>query len=184
MATFGHTTDNNDFDSTNWSNYKAACRFQLTESNATVSKLTVQCKNGAVSGTAIKGIIYTDKAGPLPDALQATTDELAVASGAAEAWRDLTFATPPVLAAGWYWLGVICNGNCGSFTLCNVNTGGTGDYASDTYSDGAANPWGAENNSWDDEMLIYATYTTAPTAPVLSASQHAGGVAHIDLSWS
>ena len=160
MATFGDTTQAATY-SFGYNDQSLGTRFQLTEAGS-VSKLSAYIDNLDTSHALchMRGVIYSDKAGPAPDALVGRSDEVTVADSKAAGWVDLTFATPVSLAAGYYWLGLHLDGPAAGLRFYRDDTGGSSWYRNDTYSDGTLDPIGSVNSS-TRVFSIYATYTTA-----------------------
>jgi len=162
MGTFGNTTAETGSNA-GLDNFKVAGKFTLSEAGA-VSKLTARYSNGA-SACAIKGFICANNAGS-PGALLGTTNEVAVAANATADFRDLAFASAINLTAADYWLGIIGNDNATGFDLKFAASGGNMAYKSDTYSDGASDPFGTPLGTDVAKFAIYATYTTGGGATI------------------
>ena len=131
---------------------------------AEVSKLTLDSVGGS-STAHVKGMIYDANGSGMPGALVATTDELTLAAGATRSWRDLTFATPPTLQPGTYFLIMITDSNSGQHGF-NPVSGVKEYYNTDSYVDGPANPFGLatiSGGNYDDSF--YMTYTTSVPDP-------------------
>lgn len=138
-------------------NFKQVWKFTNSQAGAVVSKLTVRLSGHATGVNLVKGVIYTDSSGP--NALSATSAEYTLAAAAAEAWVDLTFSSPPTLAAGDYWLGFIVSSAAGAGLFRCGAVASSRRYSNDTYSDGATNPFGAPTTDGVGPCSIYATYT-------------------------
>jgi len=124
-----------------------------------VSKLSVYLQPGYASGTAdIEGVIYADSNGS-PGALIATSSQLAFPSTGAAGWYDLRFASPPNLAAGRYWIGVLTGGatHAAGYRYANVNASRL--YNSNLYTSGPSSPFGGSATTDSQQMSLYATYT-------------------------
>jgi subtilisin family serine protease len=153
--------------------------------NATVSKLTIYLQPTSTSGTQpIKGVIYADSGGA-PGSLLAVSNQLTFASTNAAGWYDLTFPTPPHLAAGNYWIGVLTGSSYGVAGFRYDSVSKSRDYNANTYSSGPSNPFGPVTTIDSDQMSLYATYTVPPPAssapanlapPVVSGSAQVGQV--------
>jgi hypothetical protein len=116
------------------------------------------------SGTQnLEGVIYA-AAGGAPGALLGTTSQLAFSSTQASGWYDLRFASPVVLAAGKYWIGLLAGGKSGVAGVRYVGVGGSDDYNGNTYSAGPSNPFGSFSTN-NQLMSLYATYSTSPAPP-------------------
>ena len=143
---------------------KRVNRYALS-ANATVSKLSVYLHPTSYSGTQpIKGVIYADSGGT-PVSLLAVSNQLTFASTNAAGWYDLTFPTPPHLAAGnHYWIGVITGSSYGVAGFRYNSVANSRDYNANPYSSGPSNPFGTVTTIDSDQMSLYATYTVPPPA--------------------
>lgn len=124
-----------------------------------VSKLNVYLQPGYASGTAdIEGVIYADSNGS-PGALIATSSQLVFPSTGAAGWYALPFASPPNLAAGRYWIGLITGGatHAAGYRYANVNASRL--YNANLYASGPSNPFGSGTTTDTQQMSLYATYT-------------------------
>ena len=159
LFTFGYLFGVNQIGSgsiANWSNYKAVMQVVLPEAGH-VTKLSAYLANSG-STCHVKAVIYANSAGA-PAALSATGSEVAIANGAA-AWHDLAFASPVSLAAGTYWIGFIADSSSSGLSpYGQYETACSTVYGADTYSDGAANPFGSATPFSLGWSSVYATYT-------------------------
>ncbi|HEV3284764.1 MAG TPA: hypothetical protein VG010_11230, partial [Solirubrobacteraceae bacterium] len=154
--TFGKTTVGA-FADTFTANRKRVNRYALGIS-ASVSKLTMYLTPTKTSGQQVlKGIIYADSGGK-PAALLATSNQLTFKSTNAAGWYELTFSTPPVLAAGNYWIGVISGTTSGVTGFRYDKVTGSRDYNANTYTSGPSNPFGAVSTD-AEQASLYATYS-------------------------
>ena len=73
----------------------------------------------------------------------ATSSQLTFKSTEAAGWYDLPFASPPILAAGNYWIGVItgATSHVAGFRYDSVT--GSRDYNTNPYTSGPTNPFGS-----------------------------------------
>jgi hypothetical protein len=156
VATFGNTTAQA---SVGWcgANGKGVNLFTLSEA-ASVTSMSMYLSGSATAGTqTIKFVIYDDDgAASAPGTLLGTSEEGSVAQNAAASWVTLNFTTPVVLAAGNYYLGRL-HGTTANIVSYYYIASGTLYYNNDTYSDGAANPFGAPSTA-TQLMSVYATY--------------------------
>src|SRR5438128_1146061 len=168
---------------------KRVSRYSLLASGS-LTKLSIYLAPTATSGQQVlKGIVYGDAAGK-PGSLIATTAALTFQSTNAAGWYDLSFATPPSLPAGNYWIGVItgATSNVAGFRYDSV--AGSRDYNANTYTSGPSDPFGTPTVD-SEQMSLYATYpaeatgsdTTPPTQPQGLAAT-AVSPTQINLSWS
>jgi hypothetical protein len=170
MGTIGNSSSSYTQTNNADANYKRATRFLCPESGnvATVS-LYCSCDSGG-AGTW-KAVIYADSAGS-PGALSGTSAEVSTSAGSSRAWRTATFSSPVAVTAGsYYWIGFISGTGYLNYHVTSGTTG-TGKYNADTYSGGAADPFGSATNLSPPTMLIYGTITpanSAPNAPTLTA---------------
>jgi hypothetical protein len=142
---------------------KRVNRFSLG-AEGTVSKLSVYLQpTGTTGQESIEGVIYSD-AGGSPGALIATSSPLTFSDTSTAGWYDLSFATPPTLAPGDYWLGTITGGTDFVIGFRYDTSSGSRDGNGNVFASG---PTGAFGSFWqdDDEMSINATYE--PSAGVL-----------------
>ena len=164
-TTFGNT--NVEVESVDYDNadMKHVMRAQLTEAGS-VTKLSAYLGNTQTGHQAcyVKGLIYNDKAGPLPDALLGTSAATALADNKAAGWTDLTFSTPVALAAGYYWIGIIFDELSAGVTWPRKLGGATFPryFNADDYTDGPTNPFGSGSNT-NVDWSIYATYSATST---------------------
>ena len=169
MATFGYTTvGTNLIDWYGWANTCWLSRETLTEAGD-VSKLTCSIRNtnSGHAATNVKAVIYSDKSGPLPNALLGTGTAVAIADNLSLQWVDLPFASAVSLAAGTYWIGLLCDTPSAGVMTPLDSVAGTVYFESDTYSDGAMATRGAGTTYGTDRASIYATY-----APPVTGTGH------------
>ena len=163
MATFGNTSIGSTPVSIHSStNNKTVSKFTLSEAG-TVTKLSIYLDgNGTGSGPqVIKGVIYDDDgASAVPGTLMGTSEEVSIADAAAAAWVDFTFASPVALTSGNWYLGLIAGSNIRGAQMYQESTSPTDNIwkVSDTYTDGASDPFGAATTQ-TDKLSVYATYT-------------------------
>lgn len=155
MATFGKTNIGGTtpvlFPGDNIST--SVCQFSLLDNNASITKLTAyQFTKG--TGTKWKGVIYSDSAN-LPLTLLGVTNEVLL--GADANWVDLPFASPLLLNAGLYWIGVI--GDAQITTASDVAGLNSIDAASNPYP-ATTSPFSQTSTSVSQNS-IYATYTVS-----------------------
>jgi hypothetical protein len=84
---------------------------------------------------------------------------LTFASTNAAGWYDLTFPTPPHLAAGNYWIGVLTGSTWYVAGYRYSSVSNSRDYNTNTYSKGPSDPFGAVTTIDSQQMSLYATYT-------------------------
>lgn len=159
-------------------NGKSATLYTLTE-DGTVSKITAYAAK-QLGNRVAKAVIYSENPANTPDALLATSEEVALTS-TSFAWVDFTFATPVDLPAGDYFIGLLTDATASNSVLVKcANTGSLfNQFNTDTYSDGAANPFGTPSSS-ANEKVWYATYTAQET-PATTASAASLRTASINL---
>jgi hypothetical protein len=152
---FGKTTVGA-FADTATANRKRVNRYTLGVAGS-VAKLSIYLAPSKAGQQLLKGIIYADSSGS-PSALLATSNQLTFKSTNTAGWYDLTFATPPVLAAGDYWIGVITGitGNVTGFRYDKV--AGSRDFNTNNFASGPSNPFGAVTKD-PEQTSLYATYT-------------------------
>jgi subtilisin family serine protease len=165
------------------SNRKRVNRYQLPVA-ASLPDLNVYLQPTATTGQqALQGIVYADSGGS-PGALLATTTPLTFKSSNAAGWYHLTFASPPTLQPGTYWLGVLSGSTSSVAGFRWTSVAGSRAWNANTYTSGASNPFGTPTID-AEQMSLYATYTPvsgggaagAPvntTAPSISGSAQQG----------
>ena len=138
VATFGKTSVGASSD-TFAANRKRVNRYALAIGGS-VSKLSIYLAPTKNSGEqTIKGLIYAESSGS-PAALLATSTQLTFKSTNTAGWYDLPFATPPVLAAGNYWIGVITGTSGAIIGFRYDKVTGSRDYNANSYSSGPSKP--------------------------------------------
>lgn len=144
-------------------------KFTLTEAG-TVSKLTIYCDNQGSGYQACnaKGLIYAaDGSGGRPSTLKAASGAVAVSANQAAGWVDFTLSVSVALAAGDYWLGGMADASGTGWRMYGQIPGGYDYAASDTYSDGPADPCsttldGGSPYEGTALLSVYATYLSIP----------------------
>lgn len=157
MATFGNTAAPTAYGNLGDSGV-IALRFQLTE-DGTVTQISAYLEH-AGAGANCKLAIYSDKAGPFPDALQVGSNDLFVTAAGL-----YNFAVNKSLAAGYYWLAAFL-GDADSFigTIVGAPTPYYKVLAYGAWPD----TYPADAAAADPQVLcIYATYTPAAAAKPL-----------------
>jgi hypothetical protein len=151
VATFGRTTF--ELQAVSYpADTKIGSRFALVEAGD-VTKLTAHFRL-AHATAKVRGLIYA-ASGTEPAALVAVTNEkIGIPSN--NIWVDLPLAAPVSLSAGNYFL--CLHGNTALEGLGSNSGVGVNRFNTDTYADGATNPFGAATSS-SYERAIYATYT-------------------------
>jgi RHS repeat-associated protein len=139
-------------------NFKSGNKVTLT-TQGRFTKISADLDgNGTGSGSQnVRALIYADSSGS-PGALKATSVQVTIVKGRARGWVDFTISPAVTLPAGDYWL-VLHSGTNANITrrFGDTVTGAERNNA-DTYSDGAADPFGTPtsgNWSWSTN----ATYT-------------------------
>lgn len=161
MATFGKITDGASTQSYT-SNRKLVSLFTLSE-DAILTSLTARLRtNNTTQTRSWRGVIYSDSAGA-PDALLYVTDDGTFLSTSVAAYTR-NFAGES-LPAGNYWVGVQHDANATtSVLLYRDNTAASGVSNNDTFSDGAATPFGATASN-SGPFDVYVTYTPDTPPP-------------------
>lgn len=118
----------------------------------------------------VKGVIYAMSGDPstggVPTTLLGTTNAVTVSGGEAAVWKQLTFGSPITVQAGtWYALGLITGGDNATAVTRILEGSGTFFANSDSYADGASNPFGTPAS------------TTARTMPILAEGSVAAATA-------
>jgi hypothetical protein len=140
----------------NWyGNMGCLCRASPA-SSGTVTSISVYIINATTNGRVA---LYSDKTGPLPDALLGESGSESCANGA---WHTFTGLNIAVTAGQYYWLAWQQDANIPLVSYDTV-TGGT-KYVGFAYA-AFPDPAGASSNL-DREHSIYATYTVNASATV------------------
>lgn len=144
---------------------------------------TVTARAWKADGTFIaKAVVYADSSGS-PGALLATSDELSVAAGA-ETGKAFTFSGAErisITSSTTYWVGLIFGHATGNVTMSIGATGSALKWNTDTYSDGASNPFGSVSNL-TGPLDVFATVLASSGASAsagqaaASATANASGV--------
>ena len=151
MGTFGRTdTGNQNCETSN--SYKDTSRFQFTGlTGSTLTTISVYVASGACS---VKAALYSNKAGPAPDALLASGGP--TAKDAAATWVDVPVNYVGLTNNAYYWL--CSKESTDPTTLRASNTISNYQYLDEDYAVAFSNPFGA-GNSDAFEMCIHADYT-------------------------
>jgi subtilisin family serine protease len=121
-----------------------------------VQRLRVYLTPTSLAGRQqIQGVIYADSSTG-PGALLGVTQPRYFASTDSAGWFGLPFKTPPVLAAGAYWIGVI-TGASGGVAGYRYDLNHRRDFNADPFSNGPSNPFGAFSSD-QQQMSLYAVY--------------------------
>ena len=156
-ATFGTTSVGSNTDQFGVDR-KRVNRYLLSQSGM-VTKLSMYLEPTSNTGTQlIEGVIYADSGGT-PGALIAVSNQLSFPNTGAAGWYGLTFPTPPSLAAGNYWIGVLTGGTLHAAQFRYTSVTNSRDYNTNAYSSGPSNPFGAVQVIDSEQMSLYATYT-------------------------
>jgi hypothetical protein len=172
-ATFGKTSVGASPDSF-VADRKRVSRYALPAAGS-VTKLSIYLAPTATSGQQLlKGLIYADT-GSAPGALRGVSTQLTFTSTSPAGWYDLLFSTPPKLAAGNYWIGVITGAASSVAGFRYDSVSGSRDYNANSYSSGPSNPFGTPATD-AKQASLYATYTSLPP-PVNTAAPTITGTA-------
>jgi len=156
VYTFGKTSIGGSSDSF-LADRKRVNRYALSIA-ATVGKLSIYLAPTSTSGEqVIKGLIYADSAGS-PAALLATSTQLTFKNTNAAGWYDLPFSSPPVLAAGNYWIGIITGASSHVAGFRYDSVAGSRDYNENAFSSGPTSPFGAFSTD-AEQTSLYASYS-------------------------
>lgn len=182
MPTFGYTTIPSS-KGVGFSDFKFGNIWPIGE-GGNVTKITVYLSNVDTGHAACNGkaVIYSVSAGA-PAALLGTSSETAIIDNQAAGWVDFTFSPAVTLTTGSYVLGAMFDANASGLGLFS-DAGDANDYweKTDTYADGAADPWGADTGA-AEHAGVYATYATlvSGTGAVSIASPSLSGVGHYNI---
>ncbi|HEV7584507.1 MAG TPA: S8 family serine peptidase [Solirubrobacteraceae bacterium] len=136
---------------------KRVSRYTLSIA-ASVSKLSIYLAPTTTAGEQLlEGLIYADSAGS-PGALLATSSQLTFKSTNVAGWYDLPFSTPPILAAGNYWIGVITGATSHVAGFRYDSVAGSRDYNTNIYTSGPSNPFGALTSD-SEQTSLFASYS-------------------------
>jgi hypothetical protein len=155
-ATFGKTTIGANSDIA-LANRKRVNRYTLTASG-TVQKLSIYLQPTSTTGSQVlEGLIYADSGGS-PGSLIAVSNQLTFSNTSAAGWYDLTFGTPPHLAAGTYWIGFMSGATSYVIGFRWDSVSGSRAYNANVFTSGPSNPFGSVSTD-GEQMSLYATYT-------------------------
>lgn len=162
MATFGRTDDGSS------SNSITADQKWVTPATPTgggvVTKLTCRCWVNNTGSTVAKGVIYSDAAGE-PDALLATSDEVAITNNV-EGANEFPFsggAQITVVGSTQYWIGIHFQDPGTDLLFISRDATGTNRRSNaDTYSNGPADPFGTPGTG-AGILDVFVTYTADAT---------------------
>lgn len=126
--------------------------------------------NGGGAGTQkFKAVVYADTGSNQPGVKLAESAEVSIAAGAAAAWVRFTFASAPTVTNGQLvWFGWF-SGTTGGVARYFFDGGGAQRFNSDTYSDGAASPFGTATSV--GQTLSGKTVVHNNTATLIAAVQ-------------
>lgn len=158
MSTFGHTTLEGTH-GTSTSNKKRTWKLTLPEAGS-ISEILVYVEATKAGEQGIRGVVYDDDGtAGAPKTLLGVTADRVYKSTEGAGWFVLTFAEPLKLAAGEYWIGYHVGTTSEVIGIRYQSVGGTmvRSANADTYSDGAANPFGTPETETID-YSIYAVY--------------------------
>lgn len=136
---------------------KRGSKFSLTSQGTLVSLSAYLDGNGGATGSQdLRMDLYQDDNG-VPGAKVAESSIVSIAAGRAPGW--VSFSTPNVsLAAGTYWIVIHSGATAG--VARDYGDGADNWYGnSDTFSDGASDPFGT-GSAGTGTLSVYATYTT------------------------
>jgi hypothetical protein len=174
-GTFGKTSAGASSDSFRMDR-KRVSRYALSSASS-VSKLSIYLAPAGPAGQQVlKGVIYGDS-GNAPGALLGASEQLTFTSTNSAGWYDLSFSSPPKLAAGNYWIGVItgATSNVAGFRYDSVAS--SRDYNANTYTSAPSEPFGAVTTD-AEQMSLYATYAPVQlSVPVNTAPPTITGTA-------
>jgi hypothetical protein len=157
---FGDTTAGGSWDALP-ANTKRAAKFTATAGS--VTKVSAYVSGSATAGSqTIKAVIYSDSGGS-PQTLLGTSNAVTVTQNQAARWIDFTFPSPVSVSAGSLWIGFIANTTGGIARIAYTSSTGGLRFNNDTYSDGAANPFGTASSA-NEHFTIYASL--APATPL------------------
>ena len=139
-------------------------RFQLVEAG-NVTNISTDLISWDEANHNCKCGIYSDKAGPLPDAFLGGSANVVVNAGG---WYN--FAVDIDLAAGWYWLAIFLS-NAACRIGNNRGAGGVDKYNYPAYN-GFPNPFGAPSDSDTALLSIHADYTPAAAGMTVPVAFH------------
>jgi glucose/arabinose dehydrogenase len=168
-GTFGTTNLSTVFDTLD-ANTKGVSKFSAPASGQ-ITKVEgyLSGMGGTTGSQVVKAVVYADSGG-VPGALLGTSNAVTINAGAAFSWVPFTFSTPPTVTAGPVWIGYLAGTTSGLTQARLDSAAGVIKYNADTYSDGAANPFGTASqatkaNGW----AIRATYSTTGGGSTVTA---------------
>src|SRR5438445_244618 len=152
---------------------KSGSKFRLAEQGSfSKARAYLDGLRSGSAGPSFRALIYADSSGS-PGALRATSGQVAVPHGQSARWVDFPISPGVALPAGTYWV-VLHGGPTGnSARRYGDAVTGAERYNSDSYSNGATDPFGtASTGNWI--WSIYATYVTNAPPVATTATPVAG----------
>jgi len=129
---------------------KAASKITLSSApSVTTAKIYLDGAGSGSGSQVCKAVLYEDSAGSPGDKI-ATSAEVTVTDGQAAGWVTFTFSEQ-ALAAGSYWLSIHGGGNTNTIRIYRT-AGSNYVYKTDTYADGASDPFGTPDGSLSFEL--------------------------------
>ena len=136
---------------------------QYTAVACNITKLTGYVSGGNVGGGPqhVRAVVYADNGG-VPGARLAVSNEVNVAQNQAAGWVDFPLPASVSISAGPIWMGYI--GSSPNIGIPKYDgTGVAVRYNTDTYSDGASDPFGT---STAGVVATYSLYATGDPPPL------------------
>ncbi|HSD74936.1 MAG TPA: hypothetical protein VLB75_09215 [Steroidobacteraceae bacterium] len=137
-------------------NYKRGSRFNLAQKGTLLNLAAcLDGKGGSSGGQSLRMVLYRDSGG-VPGALVAQSSAVAVSAGSSSRW--VYFPAPAArLDPGNYWI-TIHSGSTSAIARITGDGDANWRGATDTYSDGATNPFGS-GSSGTMTLSLFASYT-------------------------
>lgn len=122
--------------------------------------------SGGTAGQAqnVRAFVYANNSGA-PGALIGSTNAVAITKGRAGSWVEMSFDSPPALAAGSYWIGLHTNTVSNIARYSTTSLGGSTRAAPDAYGDGTAAAYGSTTTNADRVLLHGDMSVTTSSSP-------------------
>jgi len=161
--TFGITTVGSQCD-TFTNDWKRVNKYGINEA-ITISQLNLYLMPGSANGSQLlRGVLYADNNGA-PGSLIAATNQLTYYNSNSAGWYNLTFAAPPTVNSGNYWIGVLTGNTARVAGYCyDVASANVRDYNTNADSSGPSSSFGSISQD-NRAMSLNATYTLAGSPP-------------------
>ena len=138
-------------------NRKSVSRYALSRAGYLL-KLSIYLQPTHKRGRQpLAGVVYADAAGS-PGSLLGISQQLQITRASPSGWYDLVFASPPALAPGNYWIGVLAGAPSKVAGYRYDRVAHAGEFNVNPFWTGASTPFGRPRSD-AVQLSIFATYT-------------------------